>query len=230
MREIKLLSALLDYPSGELQQHAGELLDVVEQSPNLCKRSRHRLAALIVFIRDADLIELQSTYVGLFDRSRTLSLHLFEHVHGEARDRGQAMVELMEIYQNEGFEISSRELPDYLPLFLEFCSRQAPDTAIDWMQRSGHLLQEMEARLSARNSPYAAAFQALLDLTGLPEAGSDFHDKIHREPADDTPDALDRAWEEEPVTFGPGAAACGSVKTDSGQAVPVDVSNLGRPV
>lgn len=226
MRTLKAIAVLLHYPDEALQQHADELIDVIRRDPGLAATTRHALADFAGALRDADLMEQQAVYVGLFDRSRSLSLHLFEHVHGESRDRGQAMVELLEVYREAGFRIAASELPDYLPLFLEFCSRIPEDEARDWLARSAHLLQELEVRLAQRESRYAVLFRALLELAGVDRADAELRRRIDAEARDDTPEALDAVWQEEPVIFGPAGGGCGGAKTHTGQAVPVDVSAL----
>ncbi len=227
MLTLKAIAVLLHYPDEALQRHGGELIELIAAERGLGDDTRRALQDFIWDMQQADLMDLQATYVGLFDRSRTLSLHLFEHVHGESRDRGQAMVELQNIYREAGFVIAANELPDYLPLFLEFCSQLPAEEACDWLQRSSHLVQELEARLTQRESGYAVLFRALLELGRIPAADAHLRGQIAREEPDDTPEALDQVWEEEQVTFGP-VAGCGGAKTHTGQAVPVDVSQLRR--
>ncbi|MGB6388965.1 MAG: nitrate reductase molybdenum cofactor assembly chaperone, partial [Methyloceanibacter sp.] len=118
----KALSALLSYPELELQTTAPELRRIIDEETFLTPDCRRLLDALIEEIATGDLYDLQERYVELFDRTRSLSLHLFEHVHGESRDRGQAMIDLKSLYDQNGLCLSSAELPDYLPAFLEFLS------------------------------------------------------------------------------------------------------------
>lgn len=226
MQALKVIALLLHYPDEVLQRHCGELAEVLGAEHRLAPATRRRLQDFVAELQDADLMDLQAIYVGLFDRSRSLSLHLFEHVHGESRDRGQAMVELQELYHEAGFVIAAKELPDYLPLFLEFCS-QLPEEAEarDWLQRSAHLLQELQVRLEQRESRYAVLFEALLELGQVAAADAELRRQIHQEARDDTAEALDRVWEEDQVTFGP-TAGCGGAKTHTGQTVPVDASRL----
>jgi len=151
--------------------------------------------------------------VFLFDRTRTLSLHLFEHVHGESRDRGQAMVDLMAMYEADGFEIDARELPDFLPMFLEYLANKLESEARELLGQTVHIITVLKQRLRKRDSVYVNAFVALETIArGKPDA------KLVREllavPEDDPNDleALDRIWEEEAVTFGgnAGEGACGT--------------------
>ena len=123
-RTFKVLSALLSYPTAELQQAAGEMKTVLAAEKLLPAAVLRAVLALLDEIESRDLYDLQERYVLLFDRTRSLSLHLFEHVHGESRDRGQAMIDLQNLYAEKGLEIGTSELPDFVPLFLEFLSTQ----------------------------------------------------------------------------------------------------------
>ena len=112
-----------------------------------------------------DLYDLQERYVLLFDRTRSLSLHLFEHVHGESRDRGQAMVDLKAQYEKAGLEQDSTELPDFLPLFLEYASTLPATEARDALAQPAHIFAAMAERLRKRRSAYEAVFRALVALS-----------------------------------------------------------------
>src|SRR5262245_34896123 len=139
-KSFKVLSTLLSYPTAELQQAADELraaLDGEALLPPLIARDVHRL---IDEIAGGDLYDLQERYVLLFDRTRSLSLHLFEHVHGESRDRGQAMINLKSLYESNGLVIGASELPDFLPLFLEFLSMRPLAEARDLLGQPIHIL------------------------------------------------------------------------------------------
>ncbi|HUU24034.1 MAG TPA: nitrate reductase molybdenum cofactor assembly chaperone, partial [Methyloceanibacter sp.] len=137
--------------------------------------------------------------------TRSLSLHLFEHVYGESRDRGQAMIELKTLYEQNGLYLSASELPDYLPVFLEFLATRPLEEARAQLSQPAHVLTALAERLHKRETPYEAAFQALAAIAGLaPDAPS-----VQMVEGDDTDPndfaALDAQWEEEAVTFGPGA-------------------------
>ncbi|MCH8504486.1 MAG: nitrate reductase molybdenum cofactor assembly chaperone [Ectothiorhodospiraceae bacterium] len=227
MRTLKALAVLLHYPTEELLEHAHEVEDMIGQDGRIGSATRRALADLLHRLGRADLLDVQAEYVGLFDRSCALSLHLFEHLHGESRDRGQAMVELSNIYREHGFHIAANELPDYLPMFLEFCSMLPEEEARDWLQQSAHLLQLLHGRLRHRESDYAMVFQAVLELGEIEGADVGLEQQILDEQRDDTPEALDAVWAEEPVIFGP-TEGCGGARTHTGQAVPVDTSQLRR--
>ncbi len=153
MQTLKILAALLHYPEEEIQAAAPELRVLVAADTLLREPERRDLAAFVTRMQEGDLLELQSEYVATFDRGRKLSLHLFEHVHGESRDRGQAMVDLLTRYRAIGLEIAVKELPDYLPLFLEYCSVLPRDQGREQLGEIGHLMELLHARLQVRDSP-----------------------------------------------------------------------------
>ena len=203
----KLLSVLLGYPTEDLVDAAPDLRRALVEDGAVARRLRSDLMALIDDLAGGDLFDRQERYVLLFDRTRTLSLHIFEHVHGESRDRGQAMVDLAELYAQHGLAIDAKELPDYLPLFLEFLSTLSPDHARDLLGEIAHVIEAMRQRHRKRRSVYAIVFEVLADLAGQATGATEMTD-LSAESDDDPNDlqALDKAWEEEAVTFGPGSA------------------------
>ena len=202
---LRILSALLQYPTAELQEAAAEMRKALEEEDLLGAGQIAALAPLLDQLATSDLIDLQEDYVELFDRGRVHSLHLFEHVHGESRDRGQAMVDLRERYLAAGLDPVSNELPDYLPQFLEYCSILPREAALEQLAEPGLVLVALAQRLEQRQSIYAPVLIALCDLAGV-DRSIDVQSAI--KPADDPDDleALDAAWEEEEVTFGAGSA------------------------
>lgn len=130
MIELVIVSRLLEYPDAALWQHQQELFDALASSENTDKEDAQTLG---VFLRDLtaqDLLDVQAAYSELFDCGRATSLLLFEHVHGESRDRGQAMVDLMAQYEQHGLQLDSRELPDHLPLYLEYLAQLPKSEAL----------------------------------------------------------------------------------------------------
>jgi nitrate reductase delta subunit len=209
---LKILSLLLSYPGEELINGAGELKAALQADDTVGADVGRHLVRLIDDLAGQDLYEAQERYVHLFDRSRSLSLHLFEHVHGESRDRGQAMVDLMAMYEENGFVIDSKELPDYLPLFLEFLSTRSAEEIDDLLSQTGHITAAIGERLKKRESVYAFAFAALRLLSKAKPDEKRVNALL--EGAEDNPDdlaALDRIWWDEAVTFGGNAGenACG---------------------
>ena len=207
MHTYKVLSALLDYPSEVLQAAVPELRRALDEDGALPRAARDAVERLLCELETGDLLDLQERYVSLFDRVRSLSLHLFEHVHGDSRDRGQALVDLRQLYERNGFRLSTSELPDYLPVFLEFISRIERADAAELLRETGGILDGIRVRLGKRGSAYAGVLQALLSLAGpkVTEARSVSDEDIA---AEDDPATLDAQWEEQPA-FGP-APACGA--------------------
>lgn len=215
MKTLKVLSALLGYPTPELLGAAAELKAVLKAETVLKKQALDGVFRLIDWLGQSDLYDAQERYILLFDRTRSLSLHLFEHVHGESRDRGQAMVDLLKVYEDAGYTPTRTELPDYLPLFLEYAATREPQQAIDLIGEPGHVFAALRERLAKRNSPYEAIFAALaalskatLDMAALAAL------RAEPDPEPDDLEALDAAWAEEEVTFGPGSASGGCGKDE----------------
>ncbi len=205
----KVFSALLSYPSEDLQQAAPEMRAAIEAEGLLPAAARRGLDTLIEEMASGDFYDLQERYVLLFDRTRSLSLHLFEHVHGESRDRGQAMIDLQDLYMQKGLAVAGGELPDFLPLFLEFLAMQPPREACELLSQPAHILSALAERLRKRDSAYAAVFRALVALAAT-KPSKDVVATLLEEPDPDADDltALDEAWEDQPVHFGPSASAC----------------------
>lgn len=208
----KALSALLSYPTQGIKDAADEMEAVLIKEALAPAWVLTQVRRLIGDLRKLDLYELQERYVFLFDRTRSLSLHLFEHVHGESRDRGQAMVDLRTLYSQSGLEIDASELPDYLPLFLEYLSTRPADEARTLLAEPLGVLVALKERLAKRNTPYAAVFRMLEAIAGREPSQRELND-LRKAPDDDPNDleALDAAWEDQPVTFGPGDDGCSKV-------------------
>ena len=207
-KTFKALSALLTYPTAELQQAAADIRETIAAEGLIAGQWRRALDELLDEVAANDIYDLQERYVLLFDRTRSLSLHLFEHVHGESRDRGQAMVDLQELYAKGGLANVTSELPDFLPLFLEFLSTQPLAEACETLGQTAHILSAIAERLRKRKSSYEAVFRALVTLAAEKPAGEAV-EALLQGPDPDANDlaALDAAWEEEEVRFGPGAGS-----------------------
>ena len=211
-KSFQILSLLLAYPTVEIQAVSCEFSDILAGEGVVPDGQLKALNTLIEEYRTGDLLDLQERYVLLFDRTRSLSLHLFEHVHGESRDRGQAMVDLKAMYEAKGLMIDSTELPDFLPLFLEYLSILPCEEALDLIREPAHVIAAVGERLIKRDSSYAAVLGALGQLAG--PADAKVIEALRAEPDDDPEDleALDEAWEAEQVTFGPGSPEDGCPK------------------
>lgn len=213
-RTLKSFSLLLSYPTTELQEAMPEIGGVLASDTRLTAAARRDLRPLVEAMSKDDIYDLQERFVMLFDRSRSLSLNLFEHVHGESRDRGGAMVSLLETYRAGGFEPATTELPDHLPVLLEFLSTRPRAEVQDTLADAAHIFEAIRARLENRESPYQAVFSALQQLANV-TADANAVAELLEQPEDDPNDleALDEVWEESEVTFGPDPnAGCPQVR------------------
>ncbi len=207
----KALSALLAYPSEELQGALPDIGAVFERESRLDGTQRGALASLVAWLGTTDLLDAQESYVALFDRGRATSLHLFEHVHGDSRARGQAMVELQALYAKAGLRPSVNELPDYLPMMLEYLSLAGDAEARDMLGDCAHIVRAIGEALVDRDSRYAAVAAAVLAMVREPGLAPR---NAAKEVASDA--ALDDEWVEEPVHFGPpGGAGCGTSQSQT---------------
>ncbi|MEQ1811714.1 MAG: nitrate reductase molybdenum cofactor assembly chaperone [Terricaulis sp.] len=205
----RALSVLLSYPTAETAAAIPAAVEALDQERLTTPGLVRRLTSLAFDLAQQDLYEVQARYVDLFDRTRSLSLQLYEHVHGESRDRGQAMVELLKLYSSRGLELTAKELPDHLPVFLEFLSMLPTDEAAALLGEAAHVLEALRERLKKRRSPYARVFDILVALVET-KRNAEAVTALLQEPDDDPDDldALDRAWAEEQVTFGPDQVGC----------------------
>lgn len=198
---LKVISLLLSYPTEPLQAHADELQDVIDLSKEIPRQQREQLSLCLKWLSDSAIMEVQESYGELFERGRHLSLLLFEHVHGESRDRGQAMVDLMAQYERKGLSIGVKELPDYLPLYLEYLALCDGLTARAGLADVAHILGVLDARLQEKQSPYASCMEALLTISGARVERDKLRKQAAQEQPDDSLEAMDEIWEEEMVTF-----------------------------
>jgi nitrate reductase delta subunit len=197
---LRALAALLSYPSEDLKSHAGELRMAVADERALAVAERDRLEPLFRALEMDELLDLQAAYSELFDRSRSLSLHLFEHVHGDNRERGQAMIDLGQQYLASGFFLEANELPDFVPVFLEYASCLPPSDARETLGQPAHVFAALAERLDKRQSLYAAIFHGLVALAGVRPDVAALAEIDQNTPAED-PKEIDAEWEEAPVSF-----------------------------
>ena len=201
-RTLKAISLLLHYTDQEVLDHLSDLQVITDQEETL---QRGRLAPLYRHLEQGDLYLFEENYVALFDRGRGTSLYLFEHVHGESRDRGQAMVDLLTMYGESGFDLPPGELPDYLPVFLEYLSQLEPAKAKQLLMEVTHLVRSIGENLAKRGSHYFLLCSALLEMAGEKAIDIEFVPMDFSTEQEDY-DKLDKVWAEEPVTFGGGCS------------------------
>lgn len=187
---LKVMAHLLSYPDAALRRHLPELRGALQAEQALASARLVELQTLMAHLAGPDALEIEAQYVELFDRGRATSLHLFEHVHGDSRDRGPAMIDLAQTYEKSGLYLGPDEMPDYLPVVLQFVSTQPPAEARAFLGEMAHIFNAIFNALQQRNSAYASVLGALIELAG---------EKAHAvKVVPDEP--LDTAWEE-PVVF-----------------------------
>lgn len=203
-RRYAILSALLRYPDATLR---ADLADIQATIPHaeFSRQATARLLRLARRLGVGDALDREEAYVRLFDRGRGTSLHLFEHVHGDTRNRGPAMLELAAIYESAGYAMDAHELPDFLPMMLEFCAVAPPEIAATLLGQAAPILDAIHAKLLGRGTADARAYAAVVAAT-LAEIGTapKAAPTVEEELSDaEEMAALDAAWEAEPVVFGP---------------------------
>ncbi|NDZ18484.1 nitrate reductase molybdenum cofactor assembly chaperone [Variovorax sp. WS11] len=208
-KSLRVLSAVVGYPDAHLRGNLPEMRDLLEDEHALSPSRLSELDALMDTLWRADDLEAEGDYVELFDRGRGTSLHLFEHVHGDSRERGPAMIDLAQTYEKAGLLLAEGELPDYLPAVLEFASTQPAREARAFLGEMAHILNAIFGALLDRGSPYASVFGALLELAG--EKAQPL-----KPPAEET---LDESWAE-PVAFD-GCSSKGQARP--GQPQPIHI-------
>ena len=163
---LRALARLLSYPDDQLRSEFDALVCAIDEEGALPVARRNELRALVTGLQRQDPLEVQARYVETFDRGRATSLHLFEHVHGDSRDRGPALIDLLQTYEKAGLQFEADELPDHLPVVLEFASTQPPAVAKEFLGEMAHILNALFSALVARNSPYASVIAAVLEVSG----------------------------------------------------------------
>jgi nitrate reductase delta subunit len=206
---LRALARLLAYPDVRLRADLAPLIAAIDEEGAVPAARRAELRALAADLLRRDPLEVEACYVETFDRGRATSLHLFEHVHGDSRDRGPAMIDLVQTYEKAGLYLGPEELPDHLGVVLEFASTQPPALAKAFLGEVAHILNAIFSALLKRESPYAAVVAAVLELAGQKAEAVPFK-------ADE---ALDEAWAE-PEAFD-GCATRGQNRP--GQAQPIHI-------
>ena len=207
IKTLRVLAHLLSYPDAELRAHLKELQEALHDEGAIEAGRLGELDTLIDRLSTRPGLASEAAYVEVFDRGRGTSLHLFEHVHGDSRDRGPAMIDLVKQYEAAGLLIEDGELPDYLPVVLQYASTQPTAEATQFLGEISHIVRAIFSALLRRKSAYACVLASVLDLAG--EAA---------EPVEiaDEPD-LDEAWEE-PLAFG-GCSSEGQAKPGTEQPI-----------
>ena len=208
-RSLRALARLLGYPDAELRAHLDELRLALRAEAALTPERSAEVGALIDSIAAQDALDAEADYVQLFDSGRRTSLHLFEHVHGDSRDRGPAMIDLAQTFEKAGLYLAEGEMPDHLPVVLEYASTQPPGEARAFLAEMAHILNVIFSALQQRGSRYASALGALIELAGEKAAAVTLPDE----------EALDDSWAE-PAAFD-GCSTAGQARP--GQPQPIQI-------
>jgi nitrate reductase delta subunit len=194
----RVLSAFLCYPAPALKEAAKQGVRILDEEKLLSAKQIAGVCDFVDWLLQTPQLNVEAAYIDAFDRGRSTSLHLFEHIHGESRARGEAMHRLLLRYRAHGLELQTGELPDFLPLFLEFLSTRSAREAARHLAEVVDIVALIGRRLRQRGAPHAALLEAIASLV---EIGASAGLAEENEERDDTPAALDAAWEEAPVTF-----------------------------
>ena len=214
IKSYKILSLLLSYPSDELQRFLLEVEKELKEEALLQEKRIDEISEFCKRFNQLDLTDWQAEYVQLFDYSRSVSLHIFEHIKGDSRDRGQAMVNLIEFYKEKGMHLTARELPDYIPAFLEFLSTLSVTKSAELLGETVNIMDKINVALSDSKNLYSSIFKAIISLSSKEPDKEITRAMIKNE----KPMDLDAEYEEEPVTFGGDVPSCslqGSSKCQS---------------
>ena len=206
-KSLRVLARLLGYPDAELRANLADMRAALHEEKALPPQRLAELDALIDTLARKEALDIEAAYVELFDRGRATSLHLFEHVHGDSRDRGPAMIDLTKTYEQAGLFLGENEMPDFVPVVLEFTSTLQPRQAREFLGEMAHIFNAIFAALQKRESPYACVLGALLELAG--EKASPV-EVVADEP-------IDAIWEE-PVVFD-GCSSKGQSRPDQAQPI-----------
>ena len=183
---LRALALLLSYPDADMRSKLTDVMSVLSLERALSPSRISELKNLTEQLQSLDPLEVESRYVETFDRGRSTCLNLFEHVHGDSRDRGPAMIDLSQTYAQSGLVLDPDELPDHLCVVLEFASTQTEDVAKSFLDEMAHILNSIFSALLKRESPYAAVIAAVLELSG------------HKAQAVNIPveESIDSSWQE----------------------------------
>lgn len=214
---LRVLARLLSYPDAELRSQLPAMRDALRDERALSNNRLAEIDELMAAISGAEPLDSEAAYVNLFDRGRATSLHLFEHVHGDSRDRGPAMIDLAQTYAKAGLYLAPDELPDYLPAVLEFVSTQPPGEARAFLSEMAHIFNAIFGALQQRHSAYASIIGALMELAGEKAQAV----KIAPE------EPLDESWSEPPV-FG-GCSSKGQATPGQPQPIHIISKNKSAP-
>ena len=206
---LRVLARLLGYPDAALREHLDEMRQALHDEAAVQPARLAELDALIDSIATQSAIDAEADYVQLFDSGRRTSLHLFEHVHGDSRDRGPAMIDLAQTFEAAGLYLAEGEMPDHLPVVLEYASTQPPREAKAFLGEMAHIFNVIFSALAKRQSRYASVLGALIELAGETAHAVNVPDE----------EPIDQSWAE-PEAFD-GCSSAGQARP--GQPQPIQI-------
>lgn len=193
-KELKAFSLLLMYPEKSVLSALSEIRLAIEQSLKISEEDKKNLNGFLNYLAGNSLADIQETYVETFEVGRAASLNLFEHFCGDSRDRGASMTNLMHMYEEHGLKLKTNELPDYLPVLLDFLSGLSWEDAVTWIHSAAPHITKIDIELQKRESPWRAITSTLLHIgkAATKEAMPTREDLLPTIEAD---------WFDAPVTF-----------------------------
>ncbi len=212
---LRAIAWLLRYPDDALRAALPEIAQALVDEGALQGHRLTEVQALIERLIKTPALRTEAEYVELFDRGRRTALHLFEHVHGDSRDRGPAMIDLVQTYERAGLLLTDGELPDHLPVVLEYASTQPPEAAREFLREVSHIVRAIFTATLDRGSPYASLLAAVLELAG---------ERAERVQLPPEPE-LDEAWAE-PEAFG-GCSSADQSRPDHPQPIHIHRKAVG---
>lgn len=168
LQTYKIFSTLLSYPNDELKNSINSTQEILKNEKILSDSSLKSMDEFIFYIKKNNLLFLQESYVSIFDRQKHFSLYLFEHIHGDSKERGMAMIDLNDLYKKSNFEIlKQNELPDFIPVFLEYLSLISKEQASLLLGEIINIITTLRIRLNVIKSPYYIIFSILESLSNI---------------------------------------------------------------
>ncbi len=168
----RMLSKLLDYPDEGLAGVLWELRLRARQGTEFETHERPAVETFVDYLESLPLTELQAAYVATFDMVPEHSLHLTHHLFGDDKNRGPALIDLTEFYKEYGLELAANELPDFLPLVLEFADQLDADEAHMFLSQWTKVLKQLAANQEEARSPYAPLVRLVEDRAQLVKAAA----------------------------------------------------------
>ena len=155
MQVFAVISKLIDYPDSELIENLDSVIEYIKDSSEIATDEKEILMEFVSWMRSHTSIKLQETYVETFDMVPEHDLHLTHHIFGDDRQRGPALIDLSEHFKNEGLEVKEGEIPDFLPLLLEYASTLDDIKSREFLGDAKKIITIIADNLDKAKSPYS---------------------------------------------------------------------------